>query len=180
MYQLHALHCACTAQVHNSNRLASSDHRHKDTMLMPEALPSINSEQQFQRQAIRTELTARQTEHPPVSGMARLQQLASFGRYGADTQYQRQSAAMQTTRPAPIRTSSFSKMTASLSEFYSWVAQQAGHTVAMQSTTRTTPLPVLRQVCCLRDAAFLPVLEMHGAPFTSHFWSCCRNPLLSK
>lgn len=159
------LHGACTGQVQHSNRLASSDHRHKDTMLMPEALPSINNGQHFRRQAIRTALTARQTERPPVSGMARLQQLASFGRYGADTQYQCQSAAMQTTRPAASRPSSFSQVTASLSEFYGWVAQQAGHKVALQSSTRTSPAPVKRQVCCLRAAAFLDN--------TANAWCAC-------
>lgn len=122
---------------------------------MHEALPIINNEQHFRRQATRTGFTARQTERPPVSGMARLQQLTSFGRYGADTQYQRQSAAMQTTRPAASRPSSFSQMTASLSEFYGWVAQQAGHKVATQPSTRTSPAPVKRQECCLRAATFL-------------------------
>ena len=123
---------------------------------MPEALPSIKIDRVFRRQASSTECTHHRTVPSPVSGMARLQQLASFGRYGADTQKQRQCAAMHTPRPAVSRPSSLSQLTASLNEFYGWVAQQAGHTIASQSTTRTPPAPVKRQVSCLRDAAFLP------------------------
>lgn len=85
-------------------------------------------------------------EQSSPSGMMRLQQLATFGRYGAEVQHTAQPAASREETPAASRPSGFSQLAASLSGFCSWVAQQAGHKVALQAAPIVVPVAAKQQV----------------------------------
>lgn len=85
-------------------------------------------------------------EQSQASGMAGLQQLASFGRFGANVLHECQVAALREIRAETVRPSGFNLAAASISSFYSWAARQPQHTVSFQSTSRTPPAPLKHQV----------------------------------
>ena len=65
----------------------------------------------------------------PHSGLRRLRQLASFGRYGADLHPSVSLPAKPSSKPAHEG----NVLASSLSSFYGWLSRQAGHTVNFSS-----------------------------------------------
>lgn len=80
------------------------------------------------------------------NGMATLQYLTSFGRFGADLLHRCQAAALNEVRAEVIRPSGFNQLAASVSSFYSWASGQPGPRVTLQTTARTPPAPLTYQV----------------------------------
>lgn len=70
-----------------------------------------------------------------LTGMARLKQLANFGRNGANSKRCTAEEAMSgTASPPTSRLRTFGQMAASLSDFYRWISGQAGHKAALPQT----------------------------------------------
>ena len=65
----------------------------------------------------------------PHSGLRRLRQLASFGRYGADIH----PSVSLPAKPSPRPAHDGNVLASSLSSFYGWLSRQAGHTVRFSS-----------------------------------------------
>jgi len=72
------------------------------------------------------------------SGIRRLRQLASFGRYGADVLPSADVHRESSSSVARKKSKDPSLLASSLSTFYSWLSKQAGHKVSFGSAPATT------------------------------------------
>ena len=72
------------------------------------------------------------------SGIRRLRQLASFGRYGADVLPSADVHRTSSSSVAQKKSKDPSLLASSLSSFYSWLSKQAGHKVSFGSAPATT------------------------------------------
>ena len=72
------------------------------------------------------------------SGIRRLRQLASFGRYGADVLPTADVHRTSSSSVAQKKLKDPSLLASSLSSFYSWLSKQTGHKVSFGTTPATT------------------------------------------
>jgi len=72
------------------------------------------------------------------SGIRRLRQLASFGRYGADVLPSADVHRTSSSSIAQKKSKDASLLASSLSSFYSWLSKQTGHKVSFGTTPATT------------------------------------------